>query len=85
MLEPLRDILAGASCTGSGYVLRRSALKDIGGLPLVDVGEDIMLSYLLHGAGWGVCYVKEEIQLGLAPETYEAYIKQRMRWVRASI
>lgn len=51
----------------------------------MDVGEDIMLSYLLHGAGWGVCYVKEEIQLGLAPETYEAYIKQRMRWVRASI
>ena len=62
--------------------MRRSALKDIGGLPLVDVGEDIMLSYLLHGAGWGVAFVKEEIQLGLAPETYAAYIKQRMRWVR---
>lgn len=51
----------------------------------MDVGEDIMLSYLLHGAGWAVSYVKEEIQLGLAPETYEAYIKQRMRWVSASI
>ena len=47
----------------------------------MDVGEDILLSYLLNGAGWAVSYVKEEIQLGLAPETYEAYIKQRMRWV----
>ncbi len=51
----------------------------------MDVGEDIMLSYLLHGAGWAVSHVKEEIQLGLAPDTYKAYIKQRMRWVRVSI
>ena len=51
----------------------------------MDVGEDILLSYLLHGAGWAVSYVKEEIQLGLAPETYEAYIKQRMRWVGAFV
>ena len=51
----------------------------------MDVGEDILLSYLLNGAGWAVSYVKEEIQLGLAPETYEAYIKQRMRWVGSSV
>lgn len=51
----------------------------------MDVGEDILLLYLLNGAGWSVSYVKEEIQLGLAPETYEAYIKQRMRWVGASV
>ena len=51
----------------------------------MDVGEDIKLSYLFHGAGWAVSYVKEEIQLGLAPETYEAYLKQRMRWLRALI
>ena len=51
----------------------------------MDVGEDILLSYLLNGAGWAVSYVKEEIQLGLAPETYEAYIKQRMRWVGAFV
>ena len=82
MLEPLRDKLGAASYTGSGYILRRSATKDIGGLPLVDVGEDILFSYLLHGAGWAVSYIREEMQFGLAPETYEAYIKQRMRWVR---
>ena len=51
----------------------------------MDVGEDIMLSYLLHGAGWAVSYVKEELQLGFAPGTYKAYIKQRMRWVNALI
>ena len=45
----------------------------------MDVGEGILLSYLLNGAGWAVSYVQEEIQFGLALETYEAYIKQRMR------
>ncbi|KAL8887471.1 MAG: hypothetical protein Q9192_006321 [Flavoplaca navasiana] len=40
VLEPLRDRLGGASCTGSGYVLRRKAVDDIGGLPLMDVGEE---------------------------------------------
>ncbi|KAI4093883.1 MAG: hypothetical protein LQ344_002622 [Seirophora lacunosa] len=40
ILEPLRDRLGGASCTGSGYVMRRKAIEDVGGLPLVDVGEE---------------------------------------------
>ncbi|KAL8652524.1 MAG: hypothetical protein Q9226_004238 [Calogaya cf. arnoldii] len=40
ILEPLRDRLGGASCTGSGYVLQRKAIEDAGGLPLVDVGEE---------------------------------------------
>ncbi|KAL9059071.1 MAG: hypothetical protein Q9206_001651 [Seirophora lacunosa] len=81
ILEPLRDRLGGASCTGSGYVMRRKAIEDVGGLPLVDVGEDIMLSYLFTGAEWQVAFVKEEVQHGLAPDTFSSYIKQRMRWV----
>lgn len=51
----------------------------------MDVGEDILLSYLLSGAGWAISYVQEEIQFGLAPKTYDAYIKQRMRWVGAFV
>lgn len=43
-----------------------------------------MLLYLLNGSGWAVSYDKEDIQLGLTPKTYEAYIKQRMRWLNAS-
>ncbi|KAL8870821.1 MAG: hypothetical protein Q9174_003221 [Haloplaca sp. 1 TL-2023] len=85
VLEPLRDRLGGASCTGSGYVLRRKAIDHVGGLPLVDVGEDIMLSYLLTGARWQIAFVKEEVQFGIAPETLSSYIKQRMRWTDGSM
>lgn len=56
-------------------------MPDIGGLPRVDVGEDIMLSALFHQAGWKVTFVEEELQYGIAPDTYAGYIKQRMRWV----
>ncbi|KAL8848659.1 MAG: hypothetical protein Q9221_006333 [Calogaya cf. arnoldii] len=36
-------------------------------------------------AGWQVVFVKEEVQFGIAPETFSAYIKQRMRWVSCQI
>ena len=57
------------------------AVSEIGGLPRVDVGEDIMLSALLHNAGWQIAVVEDELQHGVAPATYASYIKQRMRWV----
>ncbi|KAL9099996.1 MAG: hypothetical protein Q9163_004577 [Psora crenata] len=84
IFQPLRDRVGASSCTGSGYVARRSAIQDIGGLPLVDVSEDIMFTYLLEGAGWDVVCLDEEVQLGLAPDSYAAYLKQRMRWLKTS-
>lgn len=82
--EPLKRQVGGSSCGGSGYIIRRAALPGIGGLPLVDVGEDIMLSTLLHASEWQTTFVEAEIQHGLAPDTYGSYIKQRMRWVGQS-
>ena len=68
-------------CTGSGFVVRRSALTAIGGWPLVDAGEDFMCSALLSNAGWKVAFIREDLQFGLCPETLRAHVKQRMRWV----
>ena len=79
--EPLNDCLDAASCTGSAYVLRYKALQDIGGLPLVPCGEDILLSALLSRAGWKIAFIREELQYGLGPGSFLAYVKQRMRWV----
>ena len=81
ILEPCKRQIGANSCSGSGYILRRAALPDIGGLPLVDVGEDIILSWLFHSAGWKIAFVEEQVQYGIAPETYASYLKQRMRWV----
>ena len=68
-------------CTGSGFVVRRKALTEIGGWPLVDAGEDLMCSNLLSNSGWKIAFVPEDVQLGLAPGSLRALVKQRMRWV----
>ena len=71
-------------CTGSGYVVRRSALTEIGGWPLAEAGEDFMCSTLLGDAGWKIAFVRENLQIGLAPSSLLGLLKQRMRWVRLS-
>ena len=80
--EILNDSLGSSMCTGTGYVVRRKALEAIGGWPLAESGEDFMCSALLGNAGWGVAFVRENLQYGLCPDSLRALIKQRMRWVR---
>jgi cellulose synthase/poly-beta-1,6-N-acetylglucosamine synthase-like glycosyltransferase len=79
--EVLNDYFDSSMCTGTGYVARRKALEDIGGWPLAEAGEDYMCSVLLGDAGWGIAFVRENLQYGLCPESLRALIKQRMRWV----
>lgn len=81
--EALNDRLHAAMCTGSGYVVKRKALEEIGGWPLAETGEDYMCSTLLSNAGWKCAFVRESLQFGLAPESLRALIKQRMRWVQS--
>ncbi len=73
--------LGAAACTGSGYILRRSALDDIGGWPLAEAGEDILCSYLLTGHGWDIMFVPDDVQFGLLPSSLASWFKQRARWV----
>lgn len=73
-----------ARCMGSGFVARHTALTAIGGWPLIDVGEDFMLSSCFHWAGWKTAYVGEKVQWGLAPESLCTHLKQKKRWVSGS-
>lgn len=75
--EPLNDRLGAAICTGTGFVARRAALEDIGGWPLTVPCDDFMCSTMLNKHGWKVAYV----QVGLRPGSWEAAVKQKMRWV----
>jgi cellulose synthase/poly-beta-1,6-N-acetylglucosamine synthase-like glycosyltransferase len=79
--EPLNDRLDAAMCTGSGYIVRRSALEQIGGWPQVEAGEDFMCYAVLSSAGWKVAFIREDLQFGLAPDSLRSYIKQQTRWV----
>lgn len=81
ILEPLRGRRNCSQCNGSGYILRRSALDSIGGWPLCNVGEDLICSTRLLAEGWSSAFIPDQIQAGLAPESFHTLIAQRMRWV----
>ncbi|KAF2206611.1 glycosyltransferase family 2 protein [Cercospora zeae-maydis SCOH1-5] len=85
VLEPARDRIGCSMCHGSGYVMRREALESIGGWPLVNIGEDILCSYLLNQGGWQTAFIKDELQFGVTCESFHAYVSQRMRWTAGNL
>lgn len=77
--EPLKNAIDSAWCVGTGFVVRRSALDDIGGFPEESISEDILTSILLTAAGWKIVYVHEDLQWGLVPSSITAYLQQQVR------
>jgi cellulose synthase (UDP-forming) len=80
MLQSGRDHHNSAFFAGSGGVLRRTALEEIGGFQYDTITEDIHTSLLLHAKGWESRYLNAVLSSGLMPETFEGYVKQRSRW-----
>jgi len=85
VIEPIKDTLGVAWCTGSGYVIRREALSDVGNFPLGSLAEDVATSTLMLGKGWKTAYVHEPLQFGTVPEDYGGHLKQRTRWAIGTI
>lgn len=68
-------------CHGTGWVVRRDALAEIGGFPVWTLSEDICCSTLLWGAGYKTLFVHEDLQFGVVPDSYFSHVKQQTRWV----
>lgn len=75
-----KDMWNSAFFCGSCAVVRRSALRDIGGFATGTVTEDLHTSLRLHAKGWQSVYHAEALAFGLAPESIEPFIGQRVRW-----
>lgn len=85
VIEPIKDSLGVAWCTGSGYVVRREAIDDVGYFPLGSLAEDVATSTLMLGKGWQTAYIHEPLQFGTVPEDYGGHIKQRTRWAIGTV
>ncbi|KAH8821974.1 nucleotide-diphospho-sugar transferase [Xylogone sp. PMI_703] len=79
--EIVKDMADTAWNTGSGWIMRRQAVDDIGGFPTSCLVEDVASSMRLLAAGWKSAYVPEALQYGLLPETFQGHIKQWTRWI----
>lgn len=84
-IEPQRDMHNAAIYIGSGAIFRRAALDEIGGFVTDVITEDMATGLVLQNAGWRAIYVNEVLATGLAAETYEELLKQRIRWGRGNV
>ena len=81
LISPGKDAYKVASLMGSNALIRRSALKGIGGYR-PGLAEDLETSIALHADGWHSAYVAEPLAPGLAPEDYRGFVKQQAKWSR---
>lgn len=85
VLQAGRDAHGSAFFAGSGAVFRRRALEAIGGFQTHTVSEDLHTSLILHARGYESRYLNKVLSVGLMPDTFEGYLRQRTRWAIGSI
>lgn len=85
VIQPGKNYSNSAFWCGSPSVLRRKALEDVGGVATETITEDIHTSVRLHSRGWSSYFVREPLAFGIAPQTVQAYLLQRLRWAQGTM
>ncbi|MBD2257363.1 glycosyltransferase [Pseudanabaena sp. FACHB-2040] len=84
-IQPMRDGTGSVVCSGTSFVMRRSALEASGGFVTESLSEDYFTSVQLAAHGNEVIYLDEKLSAGLAAETISAHATQRLRWARGTL
>lgn len=85
VIQPGKNYTNSAFWCGSPSVVRRSALEDVGGVATETITEDIHTTVRLHSRGWKTLYVNEPLAYGIAPQTMESFLLQRLRWAQGTM
>ncbi len=80
IIQSGKDNLNGLTWCGSGSMLRRAAIEDVGGVAVDTVTEDFHTSIRLQAKGWKVVYHPAMLSYSLGPRDYESFMGQRNRW-----
>lgn len=81
----LRDGADSSLCYGSAFVLRRSAIEEVGGFVTGTLSEDYFTGIRLSSRGYEVVYLDENLSAGLVAENMAGHISQRQRWTRGTL
>ena len=84
-LEPIKDGAGSVVCSGTSFVVRRSALEAIGGFVTDSLSEDYFTGIRLSAQGNRLVYLDEKLSAGLAAENIAAHATQRLRWSRGTL
>ena len=79
VLCPGKAALNANFLCGTNFLVRASALDEIGGLPTDSLTEDFAASVLLH-ARWRSIYLPGVLATGLGPMDLTSYFSQQQRW-----
>lgn len=66
---------------GTMTIVRKDALDEVGGWSSWCITEDTELGLKLFEAGYSAAYIPQSMGRGLIPDTLEAFMSQRYRWV----
>ncbi len=66
VVQSARDAHENAFCVGSGWLVPRARLEELGGFPQASICEDLEISYVLRGRGWRTLFLNETLAHGLA-------------------
>ncbi len=72
-------------CCGTNVLLRREALKDVGGFDEESVTEDFATSLKMHIKGWESVYLNRVAAFGMGPQDLAGFFKQQFRWARGNL
>ena len=84
-IQPIRDGAGGVICSGTSFVLRRSALEATGGFVTDSLSEDYFTGIRLAAKGYRLLYLDEKLSAGLAADNMSAHATQRLRWARGTL
>ena len=84
-IQRVRDGAGAVVCAGTSFVVRRSALEDIGGFVTEAVSEDFFTGIQLAANGNRLVYLNEKLSAGLAAENIAAHALQRIRWEQGTL
>jgi len=84
-IQPIRDAAGSVVCSGTSFVVRRSALEMAGGFVTDSLSEDYFTGIRLSAQGYRLVYLNEKLSAGLAAENIAAHATQRLRWAQGTL
>lgn len=84
-IQPIKDGAGSVVCSGTAFVVRRSALEKAGGFVTDSLSEDYFTGIRLSALGYHLVYLDEKLSAGLAAENIASHITQRLRWARGTL
>jgi cellulose synthase (UDP-forming) len=84
-IQPIRDGAGSVICAGTSFVIRRSALAEVGGFVTDSLSEDYFTGIRIAAQGYRLIYLDEKLSAGLAAENIAAQAIQRLRWARGTL